>query len=423
MSKININLRRSLSALTALLFLSAMTGLNLGFMGIGVASAANLTSRKVVDSSSALGSISTDAAGTAVAPGAGGNGAKTNHTFTFTPTTTSIGSFVAQYCTTAFGSCTAPSGMDASTVATIASNSGWTGSPLVLDTTTNLTTAPFTGGANGVTGCTGTGNGRSNCIALTLTTPGTQTAAAHSVGFGQGGGTDWIKNPTTVGDYYVRLYTFDDNAYTNVVDNGNVMFAITTQVNITTKVQETLNFSVQAAAPSSGTPAACTALAGSGNITLGDGNNVLSLTQAYDNHTYFRLATNSANGTIVTYSGQTLRSGSNSIAALSSSGGHAVFGTAGFGIGLDSGDAAHSFSTGLAAIAPYDDADGSIAVSNAGANFAYDTTSVTSPISIANSTGIVGCDTGAVRYVADISPTTAAGIYTTTITYNAIPTY
>jgi hypothetical protein len=387
----------------------------------GLVQADNLTSRRVTVSSSALGSISTNAAGLAVTAGTGGNGAQANHTFSFTfpQASVTVGSVKLKYCTTAFGGCTTPTGMDASTITSVASQTGWTGAPLI-DTTTNLT--------SGDAECTGAVNGRANCIAFTRTGgAGSEAAGARTVGFGTGGATNWIKNPTSVGNYYVRITTYATAAYGTVVDTGNVMFSIATQVNITTKVQETLNFSVSAStvAPTS----ACTALSGTGNIFLGDPtNNVLDFTQAYDNHTYFRLSTNSANGATVKYSGDTLKSGTESIDVAGTAGPTPEASTVGaeqFGIGLDSADVAggngYSF-TNLAAAAPYSTGNGTI--TNGGtATFYFDTTSMTTPINVATSSNVVICDTGSVRYIANISPNTAAGVYTTTITYIATPTY
>jgi len=420
MQKIRIKLNRGVSAVIAVLFMALLGGANLGLFGGGVAFADNLTSRKVTVSSSAKGSISTNAAGQAVPAGEGGNGAKANHTFSFTlPTTGNVGSVKFKYCTTAFGACTAPTGLDASTLATMASSTGWSGSfPLSLDTSTNLT--------SGDAECVGSGNGRTNCIAVKKGTADSESTGARTVGFGTGGGTDWIKNPTSVGDYYVRIQLYATTAYGTPGDSGNVMFAIVDQVNITTKVQETLNFSVANTPVDPST--SCVALSGGGNIFLGDvTNHVLDFTQAYDNHTYFRLSTNSANGVVVQYSGDTLKSGSESIDVAGTAGPTPEASTVGaeqFGIGIDSADATafgYSF-TNLSASAPYSTGNGTI--TNGGtASFYFDTASKTAPITVASSANVVICDTGSVRYLANISPNTAAGVYTTTITYIATPTY
>src|SRR4051812_15534076 len=87
------------------------------------ASAAQINARKLTVSSSAIGTTTTDIAGNAVAAGSGGNGAKTNHAFLFdVPAGGTVQSIEFLYCTTPIPgtTCTAPTGMDASTITTIA---------------------------------------------------------------------------------------------------------------------------------------------------------------------------------------------------------------------------------------------------------------------------------------------------------------
>jgi len=384
--------------------------------------AGQFSPRKLTLSSSANGNVSTDANGTAVAPGAGGNGAKAKHTFNFTLATTSnVGSVLLQYCTTPLlgTACVAPTGMEAATVATIAAQSGFAATAPALDTTTTANA----GGIFATSPCSGSGTFRQNCILLKRATPTSDTAStAISLAFGQGAGTDWIKNPTAIGTFYVRITTFSDIAYTTIVDEAAVAQSTTTNIDITAKVQEKLNFSV--AAGYTAPTAACTALSGTGAVALGDvGNGVLDIAQAYDAHSYFRVNTNANGGTNVLYSGDTLKTagGANSIAAPAGPSSSTV-GTAQFGLALDTGNANHSF-TNLAATAPY--AGGSGTITNAGtAQFAFSTASVTTPVQIAGlASGTVACDTGDVRYIGNIGTTTRAGIYRTTINYIAVPTF
>jgi hypothetical protein len=387
------------------------------------ARAGQFSSRTLTMSSQASGNISTDANGNAVAAGAGGNGAKARHTFTFTLGTSgaTIGSVLLQYCTTPLlgTSCTAPTGMDASTVASIQAISGFAATAPTLDTTTNA----GSGGYFGTVPCSGGGVNRSNCILLARGTPTAESGTpAFTLGFGTGGGTDWIKNPTSAGTFYVRIIAFSDIAYTTVVDEAAVAGSVNTNIDITAKVQEKLNFSVAAGHTAPG--GSCTALSGSGAVQLGDINGVLDIATAYDAYSYFRLSTNASGGSQVLFSGDTLKtaSGTNSITGLAAET-NSTPGTSQFGLALDTTHGNHSF-TSLGADTDYDNADGNINPVVA-AQFNFNTASVTTPerIAFVGAGTVVSCDTGAVRYIGNIDSTTKAGIYRTTIAYIATATF
>ena len=376
-----------------------------------------LSSRKITLSSSEAGGVSTDANGTAVVAGAGGNGAQARHNYAYTLATAgNVGSMLFQYCTTPFvgTACTTPTGMDASTVAAVAASSGFNATEaFAIDTATSVTT----GGYFTSSACAS----RAHCITVKRVTAQTETATAKTIDFGQAGG--WIKNPTAVGTFYVRVVTFSDTAYTTQVDDGAVAASINEDIDITAKVQEKLNFSVSASTVAAG--ASCTMLSGTGAITLGDATNgVLDPATAYDKHSYFRLNTNSGSGTTVQYTGDTLKT-SAAVAIASAgtvaNGFQSTVGSEQFGLAINSADTNYSF-TNLTRSDPYDDGAGTI--TNLGtARFAHVTSSTATPVTVASSTGSVTCDTGAVRYIANISTTTRPGIYRTTIGYIATPTY
>lgn len=395
-------------AVVAVAFLFALTLIN-GVWPEHVAADQILT-RSLTMSSSANGSITTGD------PGSGINGQKARYTFTFTmPTTGNVGSVLFQVCTTPFPgtTCTTPTGFTAANVSSLTSTAF---SAFSVDTSTNLTGAPWN--------CSGTAPGRTNCIAITDATPASLGGAA-TIAFG-GGASDYITNPTTDNQtFYVRITTYSAANFTGAVDNGTVANSTAQQIDITAKVQETLNFSVgsTAASPNGNT---CTALNDTGALQLGDTDGVLSFTQAYDAHSYFRISTNAANGTKVYYSGDTLKSGSNSIAAIGGTAAVSDVGASQFGLAIDNTDLqsgnGYSFSS-LAATAPYDNGDGTIVEPGGTAQFAFQTTSLTTPIEIATTNSVIACDTGSVRYLANISTTTPPGIYTTTITYLAVPVF
>jgi hypothetical protein len=402
------------------------TGILVGTdIGMGTASAAQLQTRSMAVSSSALGNVSTDVNGTAVAAGGGGNGVKTKETFTFNLATTShLQTILIEECTTPIPgtTCTSPTGFTAANVASVASQSGWTAGTWAIDTSTVLTGAPYN--------CTGSSPGRTNCIAVSRTDPSTTEASGTTVTLAFGGGTsDYITNPTTTGTWFARIITYSDTAYATQVDYGSVASSTATQINVTAKVQETLNFSVGSTVTAPG--AGCTAYTDSGGLTLGDVNGALGTGLTYFNHSYFRISTNDLHGAVVDYSGGLPTSGTNTIAGIGTTATASTTGTPQFGIGIDASDtesgSGYSFTT-LAATAPYSTANGGGGTQagssgSLGGTYAYNTASMTSPIQIASSSSPITCDTGSVMYMANISNLTPSGVYQTTVSYIAIPTY
>ncbi len=389
--------------------------------------AAQLSSRTLTMTSTADGLTATDANGTAVAAGTPGNGAQTRHSFTYThpaPASGNVGSVFLQYCTTPlFGTtCTAPTNMNAATITTIQAESGYAASDFALDTVTDATTATGAGFfAADTNACAGASPGRTNCILIRDTTTQQAISGPITLTFGTSG-TDWIKNPETDGTFYVRITTFTDGAYTTVKDDGAVAGSVNEQIDITARVQEKLNFSV-ANNSTTVSDSTCAALNSGGNLTLGDSQGVLDPGTAYFNHSYFRLSTNASGGTTVQYSGDTLKTagGTFSIDAINSGSGTAAASATGqeqFGLTLDSSQTLTGFGysfTNLTRAANY----------NSDSAYAFATSALTTPVTLASvSAGnIVSCDTGAVKYVGNIAPTTNAGQYKTRITYFATPTF
>ncbi len=296
------------------------------------------------------------------------------------------------------------------------------GSPTLDTTTANPSNS------QGV--CNGSGTTRTNCTLLKWSTPTAQAGTAVTLIFG-GGASDYITNPTSNGTFYARITTYSDTAYTTAVDNGSVANSTATQIAITAKVQETLNFSVGSTVTSPSTN--CAPFTDSGAIELGDAvNHALDFTTTYDAHSYFRVSTNAGVGTQVYYAGDTLKSGANSIAAInggteSAGGTSSTPGTAQFGLGIDTSDTAsgsgYSFSS-LAAISNPNYGGGAGTITSGGtAKFNFNPASLTAPIPIAQTSNVITCDTGSVRYIGNIATNTPPGIYTTTITYIAAPTY
>ena len=106
-------------------------------------------------------------------------------------------------------------------------------------------------------------------------------------------------------------------------------------------------------------------------------------------------------------------------------------GTEQFGLAIDQSDTDPNGTPGdgdgydftdMTKTAPYHEGHGTI--TNLGtAKFAFQTSSTTTPVEIASSASGIACATGSVRYVANVSTSTPAGIYRTTITFIAVGTY
>jgi len=153
-------------------------------------------------------------------------GVVAGHSFVFTPgTTTSIKTIDFKYCTTASGTCTAPSGMVLVAAPQLGTVSGISGTGYTPSATN--------------TNCTGSGN--TDCtITLTVTTPSTQALAPANVPFLSG-----ITNPTTTNTaFYVRITTKDGSAV--AIDTATVAFATLTGTSmaVTASVDPTFSFSI-----------------------------------------------------------------------------------------------------------------------------------------------------------------------------------
>lgn len=409
------------------------------------AASVQLQSRSLTISSSANGTITTDLAGNAVPAGEGGNGQKTKQTYKYTvKSAQNVGSILIKFCDDPIavdatsgpgdGTCNAPTGLSASTITSIVAQSinGTANSttPFTVDTTTVLTGAPW--------GCAGSSPGRQNCIALTRTAAAVVADDVYQFEFGGTSG-QYVTNPTADNaPFFARIQQYDNNNFTTKGDYGSVAASTAQQIDITAKVKEVLNFSVAANAANVTAPGAtCTPLttgSTTGAMQLGDTNGVLSFNVAYDAHSYFRLSTNTNGGVQVLYSGDTLKNGSNSIAAIGTTATASAVGTAQFGLAIDSGDTTpngYNFTAGLTA-ATVGSPSGSLTNYSGGAGtitnggtalFGFNTASKTTPVVLAYAAGPVGCNTGSVRYLGNISTATPAGIYTTTITYIATGIY
>ncbi len=167
----------------------------------------------------------------------------TYHRYQFvTPSTTNIKTITFQYCTTASGSCTAPTGMILAATPTLGTVAGIGGTGYTPTSTSS--------------NCTGSGN--TDCtLTLTVTTPAAQGAGATVIVPFETG----VTNPSTINTtYYARITTVDGSAVP--IDGPNAAaFAILTTTSIAVSATVDPNFTFTVAGVSSG-----------GNFNGGTGN-------------------------------------------------------------------------------------------------------------------------------------------------------
>lgn len=189
-----------------------------------VASAAQVTARKVTIGNSAAG-------------------ATTTYAFNFTVPTTGIAIKSASFtaCTTASGACTPAPGFSAS-------SSTLTGQP------TNL------GAASGWTVNAATAN------SLRLLNAGNSTnpSGAQTVSFSS------VVNPSAVNStFYLRIATFSDAAWTTGIDTGVVASSTAGIITVTASVDETLTFTLGTSTVALGTINSSTTGSGVSTMTVG----------------------------------------------------------------------------------------------------------------------------------------------------------
>jgi hypothetical protein len=435
-------------------------------------------------------------------PGSGPNGQKSGETFTFrvstdsstTGTSEPLKAFTLQYCTTAAGKCRSPGNNlgDARSGATTPRETNAAAFPnkrsdfdAVLGGSvenTNFTVKVNDQLTSGWTITTGNFeteshsdrlSGKNNYITL-VNTNGIEPKFNDKIEVKFLATDDhYITNPGDK-EFFVKINTYDtvdttkhikatteaDTENTNIIDGGvTVANVMTDSIHITTKVLETMSFSVGTKnkdtvvldGPGSGddgiTHGTCDAiLQPDGNrLQLGnpDAEYSLETGTAYDVNSYWRLSSNSSGGATVYYSGDTLQNTvGDRIEPIGAAAEESNRGTEQFGLAFvpateDTLDPALATliannpryknptmtADNLTPQPVYANGVGNINATSS-ARFAFVAESNTLPVVIAtNSTNVISCATAKMRYIANIGADTPAGVYTTKINYLAAPQY
>ncbi len=450
--------------------------------------------------------------GTYAPAGSGANGRKTGETFSFRVSTDSaafastktVRAFTLQYCTKAAGLCQAPGDVSGDARENVRESDGTEGVSRTPDRKSNADayndgdkksdlevnyTSPQAGTdfdvvVDNVVNNTGwsmeTSNaedfafngaltGKNNFITLKNSTGITPAANTQIKLVFKASETNHITNPGSK-EFFVKINSYNSASdldhipqspsatNVNIIDGGvTVANVMTDSIHITTKVLETMSFSVGTSNPDTTVKAdpddhgTCEPIdTPDGNrLQLGNDNAEFSLEtgRGYDVKSFWRLSSNSSGGATVYYSGETLANTvGDVIAPASGTGEVSQPGKEQFGLAFMTHDGVSaSFQTKITAeplrykapsilplskTAVYDQGNGTLddGDGDAGtARFAFDRDSLLTPVAIASNTGVdsqvLSCATAQMRYVANIAADTPAGVYTTKINYLAAPQY
>lgn len=315
-----------------------------------------------------------------------------NHVFTFTLPTggTTLGSIKFQYCTTASGTCTLPTGV-VTTSATLGTTTGLTG--FTINNTTN-------------------GSPYITRSAATFTNNTAVTVPLNS-----------ITNPTAANyAFFVRISTYSSVDTTGTaVDTGTVTASTATPIVLTGTMPESLIFCTGGTIGLTGGIPDCTK-ATSGSISF---NQLFSPTDTATATSQLAASTNAGSGYNVTVNGSTLTSGANTIPAMAT----ATAGSRGigqFGMNLKANTTATSTVAVGTEISPTSDGVGYRGQALAGYN-TVDTFKFNSGDSVANSAYTVAGPTNSqiytASYIANVPGNQPAGTYQTTLTYICTATF
>jgi hypothetical protein len=263
-----------------------------------------------------------------------------------------------------------------------------------------------------------------------------------------------VTNPSTTGGFYARIYTFDTQSHgnssnylsggnpgTGILDAGGDALSTVAQITITAKVQETISFCVYTGIYD-GAGGACSGPTGY-SVTLGNSYGVLSSSSSYtDISTKYDIQTNALHGATIVFTGTPPTSSSNVIQygatdAMGTTAGTSYVSVIGanspyksqFGLCTWS---AFGATSNITPVSPYGNSNCSSVTTGANAagsaQFGFDTANAantsTDPYGSEIATATPGnVAAGEIAFLANISATQIAGIYSTTLNFIATGSY
>lgn len=328
--------------------------------------------------------------------------ATTGHNYSFViATSDDVGEMQFEYCNNnpfPGQSCTAPSGLDVSSVTIDGS---------VLINGTAATNSYSVDGTNTTT----------NKIVIDTATANTLSAGdVVEVDF------DGAVNPDSSNtEFFTRLYTYQSDSGSTLVDDGGLAFSTAETIDVTARVEENLVFCIYASGNSCSSP-------GTTSVDLG----VLTTANGKTGTHSAQVATNALNGFTVQYAGTTLNHDSTSadITAIGATGEGSNPGNEQFGMHISvtnspstqaslnneysNTDCSAGGGTGTGSSKCYAFVDGAT-VTDGG----DDTTTNT----IASGTSPVDQNNFDMEFLGNVNATTETGTYSTTVTYVATATF
>lgn len=296
-----------------------------------------------------------------VAIGSSAPGSTTTYSFEFAvPSSTVVKSASFEACLAASGTCTAAPGFSSS-------------ASTLMAQPTNL------GSVSGWT----VNNAVAGQLRISNASNSSAPSGNQSVSFAN------VVNPSTANStFYIRMTTYSDASWTTPIDTGVVASSTAGQVTVSVLIDEALTFTLASSSVLMSPPTVASTGSGTSSMTV---------------------STNAARGYSISYSGNTLSSGSNTITAMSSRAA-SVVNSKQFGINLmnNTTPAVGVAKSGLGLGAPSTGYD----VAN---EFKFNPTGEV----VATATLPTNTNTFTTSYIANMDGSTAAGLYSTILTYIA----
>ncbi len=306
---------------------------------------------------------------------------------------TSMDSLDITYCTTAAGTCTAPTGLDASTPVTISGQTGDVAGWSVGATTANTVTLNRSGSAQSAT----------DTIVFTL---------------------DDMVNPTAVNTTFFARISIDDSG--TPTDAGTVATSTSDPVILTGVMPESLVFCTGETVSTTATIPDCSTATSAAAINF---DQLFSPTETAVAYSQMAASTNAGTGYNITVTGDTLTSGGNTIDAIGGTAAASAPGTKQFGLNLVANTAG---TTGVGARFPGSSADVAPAADAStfygDAATEFDTAdSFAFVANTANTVATASANTDpqiyTASYIANVTGRQPAGNYSTVLTYVCTPLF